>query len=112
MATGDKTPSVIFAAREEFMIRIVRDLLEFNPCLPELGLVEYPRSISLDSVFNSPEPVRLRNQFKLSIGLFECLLQGDSPLIQLCNCQRVNGLLETVEGFSEVFRPSVIDLKP
>ncbi|MBT3351020.1 MAG: response regulator [Nitrospinaceae bacterium] len=27
MATGDKTPSVIFAAREEFMIRIVRDLL-------------------------------------------------------------------------------------
>ncbi len=27
MATGDQTPSVIFVAREEFMIRIIRDLL-------------------------------------------------------------------------------------
>lgn len=27
MATGGQTPSVIFAAREEFMIRIIRDLL-------------------------------------------------------------------------------------
>lgn len=27
MAMGDQTPSVIYAAREEFMIRIIRDLL-------------------------------------------------------------------------------------